>query len=177
MDAAHFIYGAFQGYLWSFDRIFIKTGSGRERFNILGAFDPISNKLITIENEITINAEVVCKILHKIRYKSGSEKISIVLDNARYQHCKLVRSRASRLGIELIFLPPYSPNLNIIERYWKYVKKKCLNSKYHMSFSLFKEALKNCLRKTNFDKETRDELVSLMQLNFQEFKESQLLVA
>ena len=119
----------------------------------------------------------MCKILHKIRYQCGSEKISIVLDNARYQHCKLVRSRASRLGIELIFLPPYSPNLNIIERYWKYVKKKCLNSKYHMSFSLFKEALKNCLRKTNFDKETRDELVSLMQLNFQEFKESQLLVA
>jgi hypothetical protein len=49
MDAAHFIYGAFQGYLWSFDRMFIKTGSGRERFNVLWAFDPISNKLITIE--------------------------------------------------------------------------------------------------------------------------------
>ncbi|APJ04941.1 transposase [Silvanigrella aquatica] len=115
--------------------------------------------------------------MHKIRYQCGSEKISIVLDNAGYQHCKLVRNRASRLGIEFIFLPPYSPNLNIIERYWKYVKKKCLNSKYHMSFFLFKEAIKNSLHKTNFDNETRDDLISLMQLNFQEFKESQLLVA
>lgn len=161
MDAAHFVYGAFQGYLWSFERIFVKAGCGRQRFNVLGAYDPMCNRLITIENESTISAKTICKMLHKIRY----------------QHCELVKNRASRLGIELVFLPPYSPNLNLIERYWKFVKKKCLNSKYHMNFSLFKEAIKICLHKTNFDKETRDDLFSLMQLNFQIFKESQLLVA
>jgi transposase len=177
MDAAHFVYGAFQGYLWSFERIFVKTGCGRQRFNVLGAYDPMCNRLITIENENTISAKTICKMLHKIRYQCGSDNISIVLDNARYQHCELVKNRASRLGIELVFLPPYSPNLNLIERYWKFVKKKCLNSKYHMNFSLFKDAIKICLHKTNFDKETRDELFSLMQLNFQIFKESQLLVA
>ncbi|WP_419248043.1 transposase [Silvanigrella aquatica] len=117
-----------------------------------------------------MNAESVCKILHKIRYQCGSEKISIVLDNARYQHCKLVRNRASRLGIEFIFLLSYSPNLNIIERYWKYVKKKCLNSKYHMSFFYLKRQLKIACIKQNLIRKLEMSIISLKQLNFREFK-------
>jgi hypothetical protein len=50
MDAANFFYGAFQGYLWYFQRIFKKTGSGRQRFNVLGAYDPINQELVTDEN-------------------------------------------------------------------------------------------------------------------------------
>ena len=55
--------------------------------------------------------------------------LTIVLDNARYQRCALVQSLAQTLGIELLFLPPYSPNLNLIERFWKFVNKQCLYSK------------------------------------------------
>ena len=177
MDAAHFVYGAFQGYLWSFERIFIKTGSGRQRFNVLGAYDPINQELVTVENEDIVNSKTICKILHKLRYKCGSGKISVVLDNAKYQRCDLVMKRAKRLGIELVFLPSYSPNLNLIERYWKYVKKTCLNSKYHPDFRAFKSSVIDCLRRTNVSIEVRAELSTLLTLNFQTFKESQLLAA
>jgi len=54
----------------------------------------------------------------------------LVLDNARYQKCHLVQNLAATLNIELLFLPTYSPNLNLIERLWKFVKKKCLYSIY-----------------------------------------------
>lgn len=177
MDAAHFVYGAFQGYLWSFERVFIKTGSGRQRFNVLGAYDPIGQKLLTVENENIVNAKTISKMLHKIRYQCGNENVSIILDNAKYQHCDFVIKRAKKLKINLIFLPTYSPNLNLIERYWKYVKKTCLNSIYHLNFSVFKTAIINCLRKTNIDQEMRNELSTLMTLKFQIFKESQFQAA
>ena len=177
MDAAHFVYGAFQGYLWSFERVFVKTGSGRQRFNVLGAYDPIERQLVTVENTSIVDSNVICKMLHKLRYKCGPGRISVVLDNARYQRCELVQTRARRLGIELVFLPSYSPNLNLIERYWKYVKKKCLNSTYHADFGTFRSAIESCLRKANLDTEVRAELASLLTTNFQTFKQSQLQAA
>jgi hypothetical protein len=57
-------------------------------------------------------------------------RVTIVLDNARYQKCKIVEESALSLSIELLYLPSYSPNLNLIERRWKLVKKKCLYGKY-----------------------------------------------
>jgi hypothetical protein len=51
--------------------------------------------------------------------------ITLVLDNARYQKCQLVWAVAETLQIELLYLPAYSPNLNLIERLWKFVKKQC----------------------------------------------------
>ena len=65
--------------------------------------------------------------------------ITLVLDNARYQKCKVVQDFANSLGIELLYLPPYSPNLNLIERLWKFVKKKCLYAKYYEEFAQFFE--------------------------------------
>ncbi|SMG65551.1 [similarity to] transposase, partial [methanotrophic bacterial endosymbiont of Bathymodiolus sp.] len=56
-----------------------------------------------------------------------------------------VMDKAKELGIHLLFLPPYSPNLNLIERLWKFTKKKCLYNKYYESFHNFKEAINDCL--------------------------------
>jgi len=67
------------------------------------------------------------------------------MDNVRYQKCKLVQELAQQLEIELLFLPPYSPNLNLIERLWKFVKRKVLYSKYYENFGSFKEAIQNGL--------------------------------
>jgi transposase len=64
--------------------------------------------------------------------------IVIVLDNARYQRCKLVEDLAKELGVTLQFLPSYSPNLNLIEWLWKFVKKKCLYNSYYGTFEAFK---------------------------------------
>ncbi len=99
--------------------------------------------------------------------------ITVVLDNARYQRCRLVQWQAAQLGIELLFLPPYSPNLNLIERLWKFVKKKCLYSKYYDKFDKFQRAISECLEEASTIHKT--ELDSLLTLNFQTFDKSQFM--
>ena len=96
-----------------------------------------------------------------------------MLDNARYQRCSLVEKFAIELNIELLFLPAYSPNLNLIERLWKFVKKECLYSKYYSEFISFKNAIVDCLEKTHSS--YKQTLNSLLTLKFQTFKESQFV--
>ena len=71
--------------------------------------------------------------------------ITIVLDNARYQKCALVQDLARSLRIELLSLPAYSPNLNVIERFWKWVKKQCLYGKYYPTSADFQAAIQQCI--------------------------------
>jgi transposase len=171
VDAAHFVLGAFLGFLWSFTRIFVKTPSGRQRFNVLGALNAISKELITITNTTYITSTQVCELLKKIALTSQNP-ITLVLDNARYQRCDLVINLANELGIELLFLPSYSPNLNLIERVWKFTKKHCLNSKYYSDFNLFKNAISGFLSGMHHAHTT--ELKSLLSLEFQLFSKEQI---
>jgi len=112
VDAAHFVYGAFLGMVWSFVRLFIPSPSGRKRFNVLGALNAVSKEVLTITNETYINAQSVCRLLLQIAQYYGSKPITVVLDNTRYQRCALVQGFAAELGIELLFLSSYSPHLN-----------------------------------------------------------------
>ena len=91
---------------------------------MLGALCAVSHQLTTVCNVGYINSETVTELLRKLAACTASTPITVVLDNARYQHCALVKSTAEALGIELLFLPTYSPNLNLIERLWKFTKKK-----------------------------------------------------
>ena len=95
------------------------------------------------------------------------------MDKARYQRCALVQSVADTLGIELLSLPAYSPNLNFIERLWKFVKKPCLYSKYYTDFSTFTAAIEDCLAQTQTTH--KQALGSLLTLNFQSFRNAQSL--
>jgi transposase len=90
-------------------------------------------------------------MLEKLAEKYAGKVIKIILDNASYQRCELVTSKAAELGIELIFLPAYSPNLNLIERLWKFVKSEVLNAAYHGTFDDFKNAIDNCVDQTDKD--------------------------
>ena len=169
VDAAHFVFGAFLGCLWCIVRLFVPTPSGRNRYNILGAIDAITHNLIYVSNDNYINSLSVCELLNKIREKHiGSNPITIVLDNARYQRCSHVIEFAKKQEIELLFLPSYSPNLNIIERFWKWLKKDCLNCKYNETFTQFKQAIDLSLKKT-IDKDNLTELDTLLNLKFQLF--------
>jgi len=134
VDAAHFVLAPFLGILWSFKRLFIKAPSGRKRFNVLGALNAVTHELITVTNDTYINAQSFCDLLWRISHLDIRVPITLVLDNARYQKCKLVWELAEYLDIELLYIPPYSPNLNLIERLWKFVKKQCLYSKYYLDF-------------------------------------------
>ena len=107
---------SFLGWLWCAARLFIPAASGRQRYNVLGAFNAISRELIRVSNDTYINAETVCQLLRKISALGLGVPITLVMDNARYQRCRLVQDLALTLHIELLFLPSYSPNLNLIER-------------------------------------------------------------
>ena len=100
-----------------------------------------------------------------------SVPLTLVLDNARYQRCAQVSALAASLDIELCFLPPYSPNLNLIERLWKFVKKQCLYSTYYADFTTFKTAITQCLAQTPTTH--RAALDSLLTLRFQRFEKAQ----
>jgi transposase len=168
VDASHFVLSAFLGYLWSITRIFIKAPCGRQRFNVLGALNAITHELITVVNDTYITATTVCDLLKKLAELNLPIPITLILDNARYQKCALVQEMARSLGIELCYLPTYSPNLNLIERLWKFVKKQCLYSKYYKNFSLFKGAILECLNDLNG--QHKSALHSLLTLKFQVFK-------
>ncbi len=173
VDAAHFVPAPFPGYLWCFVRQFVKAPAGRQRFNVLGAIDAITHELITITNDSYINAYSFISLLYKIANRRHSVPVTLILDNARYQKCKIVWAVAKILNIELLYIPAYSPNLNLIERLWKSVKKNCLYSKYYPDFISFKNAIMDCLNNT--DAKYKKEPDSLMTLKFQRFKKEQFV--
>ncbi|MCL2623934.1 MAG: IS630 family transposase, partial [Planctomycetaceae bacterium] len=149
VDAAHFVMGAFLGYLWSKVRVFIPTPSGRKRYNVLGAYNAVSGAMVSVTNTTYINSSSVIELLSKLALLHPDRPIKVILDNATYQRCYWVRSFAMLIGIELVFLPSYSPNLNLIERYWKFLKKKCLYNQFHKDFESFCAAIDDCLTNGN----------------------------
>lgn len=155
----------FLGFLWCFVRQFIQASSGRKRFNVLGALHATSLQIVTVTNDTYINACSIVTLLYKLAVDFKDLPITLVLDNARYQRCRLVTTIAAGLGIELLFLPPYAPNLNLIERLWKFIKKDCLYSEYYSDFPNFKQAILNSIANPDMNK-----LTSLLTLNFQSFK-------
>jgi len=169
VDAVHFIYGVFLSYLWSMTRRFVRSPSGRQRFNVLGALDVVTHQMHTICNSTYITATTVCELLDKLAIFYAPQKlpITIFLDNAAYQRCELVCAHAQSLGIALEFLPTYSPNLNLIERYWKWVKKEALNSKYHPTFFSMKTAIQDTIE--NGYSRHAEKLQSLLSWRFQLF--------
>lgn len=91
--------------IWSIRRIFIKSGCGRQRYNVLGALDSHSKEVITVRSTDNINAESVCELIDSIRYAHPEQPLSLVMDNARYQRCRRVVDHAAAHGVELFFLP------------------------------------------------------------------------
>ena len=141
MDASHFVMGSdFLGGIYGKARRFVKTFSGRKRYNVLGAINFVTKKVTTITNDTYITATEICKMLVKLACEYQGKTIHIALDNARYQKCELVREVAEFCGIELVYIPPYGPNLNPIERLWRFVKGK-LRTKYYDDFAEFQSTI------------------------------------
>ena len=173
VDAAHFVHGTFLGYLWCFTRLLIRGPSGRKRFNVLGAIDAVTRELTTVTNDTTIDATAICELLRKLSARYPGLPLTLVLDNARYQRCEPVRLLAAELRIELLYLPTYSPNLNLIERLWKFVKKEVLSCRYYEDFAHFKAAIVECL--DGVEGKHKAAIASLLTLNFQTFENPQVL--
>ena len=173
VEAAHFVLAPFLGFLWSWNRLWIQAPAGRQRLNLMAALNAVSHELALVANTTYINALSMCELLNQIAAMKLTTPITLVLDNARYQKCRLVQDLAQSLKIELLYLPPYSPNLNLIERLWKFVKKQCLTCRYYENFAPFQQAILACLEQTQTRFKT--DLDSLLTLKFQTFQKVQLL--
>jgi transposase len=175
VDAAHFVWAPFLGALWCLARMFVRSATGRKRYNVLGALDAVTHEVVRVCNEGYVTAETVCTLLRTLAGAGLGVPITIVLDNARYQRCELVQSLARQLGIRLLFLPSYSPNLNLIERLWRFVRKQSLNSTWFDSFEQFQAAIDDCLNKMATDH--KHEAATLFVHKFQQFEDVPILAA
>ena len=167
VDAAHPVQGFHAGQVWSPQPLAVRTSSGRHRLNILGALDPHRQELYSITTPDYIQATTVVELLDLLRQERPGRPIHLVLDNARYQRCTLVQQAAQRLDIELVYLPPYSPNLNLIERFWKFLKKKALAGYFFATKQDFEEAIYWFIEEVN-NGEHQLQLRTLLAPNFQQ---------
>jgi len=175
VDAAHFVMGSFLCCVWCLVRLMIRGASGRKRYSVLGAWNAATNTLVNVTTDATVNAETMCALLRKIADLGLTGPVRLVLDNARYQHCALVMELAKSLSIELLFLPSYSPNLNLIERLWRFIKKQVLYARHYDTFAAFRGAIDGCLSK--IENEHAEDLTSLMTHKFQTFQDVSFLAA
>ena len=142
----------------------ICSNTGRQRLNINGAVS-LGTLNMVMRYDDTINAESTIKLFEQIqRTYPEATQITIICDNARYYRSKLVRAYLENSNIALMFLPPYAPNLNLIERYWKYFKKNVLYDSYYETFKEFKQAC------TDFFENTEEHLPSLRSLLTENFQ-------
>jgi transposase len=114
--------------------------------NVLAALNAVTHELFTVENLTYITAETVGELLRRLAGAQQDIPITIIWDNARDQRCALVQAVAQELDIEWLSLPTYSPNLNLIERCWRFVKKQCLYSKYYPDSASFQQAILTCIQ-------------------------------
>jgi len=134
------------GWIKTGQDIFVKTNSGRHRVNINGAIE-ISSQDVIARTCKTVNQQSMWDLLHAIRRKNLEEKhLYLVLDNAPYNRAISVRKLAKRLRIKILYLPAYSPNLNPIERLWKFMKKKILANQHYETLTEFKRAFSEFFR-------------------------------
>ena len=168
-DAAHFVFGTFLCCLWSFRRVFVRAASGRQRFNVLGAWNAVTNTLTAVMNTTVVNTATMCELLEKIAAQKLVGLVTVVLDNAKYQRNAAVQALAKSLGIDLLYLPSYSPNLNLIERLWRLIKRRTLYGKYYPAFANFKAAIEQTI--SDLPTKHKDSLQSLMTHHFQVFKD------
>ena len=169
------MFASFLCCLWSFARVFVRAASGRQRFNILGAWNAVTRELISITNTTVVNTDTMCELLRKVAAAGLAGPVTMVLDNARYQRNAIVKALAEELKIRLLFLPPYSPNLNLIERLWKFIKRDALYGHYRADFAAFKAAITKTI--DGLSGEHAERLATLMTRKFQVFDNVSLLAA
>ena len=145
----------------------LKSNCGRDRVNINGAVNIDTLETVTDFTD-SVNSQSTIRLCKKLEAKHpDAKKIHVIVDNAKYYKSKLVKEYLKDSKIQLHFLPGYSPNLNLIERLWKFFKKKILYNKYYETYEEFVTACKNFFRcRTKY----RDELRSLLAENFHQYQ-------
>jgi transposase len=167
-DAMHLVHQNVPGRCWGepLSPPVLETNSGRRRLNILGAYNPAAYSLIHLTGEENCNAERVIEFLDiVVKSYCSAPKINLILDNARYFHAKKVRDwLKDHKQLNLEFLPAYAPNLNLIERFWRFAKDNLVRNKYYKQYKTFRAKVFQFLNHTD---EYNDELKTLMSEKFE----------
>jgi transposase len=143
---------------------FINANSGRQRVNLNGALNSDNLEIVTRVDE-RINAQSTIELFKTLENKHpDATNIFMTLDNARYYKNNLVTEYLKTSKIKLLFLPPYSPNLNLIERVWRFMRKELLYNKYYPKFSEFRDTILEFFENFHVYKE---KLATLLTANFQ----------
>jgi transposase len=128
------------GWILKGERKAIATTAYQKRLNFVGGICLDGHRFIYRQVD-PVNAETICDFLWQLRQaNSGKYKVHLIWDNARYHRNDEVQEFAKELGIKLHYLPPYSPNLNPIERIWKLMHESVRYNKYYGKFSEFSDA-------------------------------------
>ena len=175
VDAAHFVFGTDLCCLWSILRVRIRAASGRQRFNVLGAWNAVTRQRLAVTDTTVVNTETMGALLRTIAAQQWVGPVTVVRDNPRYQRNKVVQGLAVELGIRLLFLPSYSPNLNLFERLWGFAKRTAVSGQYHPDFASFQVANEDTL--AGIPAKHAAKLASLMTLECQTFENVSLLAA
>ena len=166
MDGVHPQHNSKPAYGWfkKGKKAQIRSNTGRKRVNINGVLDAENTEVIISSSE-SINAESTIELFKKVESNYYTAKnIWIICDNARYYRSKLVFEYLENSKIKLEFLPPYAPNLNLIERLWRFMHKKVTYNKYYESFDIFKNKILDFFE--NIEKHKKD-LKTLLVDNFE----------
>jgi transposase len=151
VDAVHPQHNPVLGYGWikRGEEQAIPSNTGRRRLNINGAID-LERMTPVVRFDDTINAASTVALFRQLEEANPqAERIFVICDNASYYRSKEVREFEDNSKIELVFLPPYSPNLNLIERFWKFFKKRILYDTYYKSFKDFQQACERFFRNSS----------------------------
>src|SRR5512137_269424 len=142
MDGVHPRHNPVAAYGWikrGTDKT-MESNTGRSHVNINGAVD-IARLNVVVEFGEAVNAQSTIALLQKLEARHPkAQTIYVFCDNARYYRSRLVQAYLAGSRIKLLFLPPYCPNLNLIERLWKYFRKQVLYNRYYEHFAEFKAA-------------------------------------
>ena len=141
-DGMHLVHQNIPGLCWGDPKSppVLRTNTGRKRLNILGAYNPDSHKLTHLTGEQNCDAERAIEFFNVIQEDyPKAPKIVLFLDNATYFKAKIVQEWLEKNPrFEIVYLPPYSPNLNLIERLWRFVKEKLVKNKYYEKYITFR---------------------------------------
>ena len=166
MDGCHPIHNNVTSHAWiqkGTDKR-IKANTGRQRLNINGAIDIKTHEMHVVFSK-SVNAQSTIELFKQVEsFYPNATRITIIADNARYYRSRLVSDFLKTSRIKILFLPPYSPNLNLIERLWRFMRTKVLNNRYYETFPMFRAACENFFGNI---KRFSKELDSLLTENFQ----------
>lgn len=166
MDATHPHYQAVAGYGW------IKKGKEKVLpltlqqlpFNINGAINIDELKGVFNYKQKSLNKEDTLDMLEALRKQHPRGHIHLFCDRGGCYKSADVQTYAASMAIEVHYLPPRCPHLNVIERLWKFLRKKALSNRYYPSYSSFSEAIKQFLSRLH---RYKSELSTLLTDDFQ----------